>query len=129
MMQTNVTLEFVKLEVSDYALQTQVAFYLQLNHKGRRELFTGIQQCNWDAYNESSSFDKAERRNYEATLWTKALCQNHGDIRALHYLVGLNPGFFASAALLAHERERIREKSRQGEVAFNYGIDYDMDGW
>ena len=129
MMQTNVTLEFVRLEVSDYGLQAQIAFYLQLNHRGRRELFAGMQRIRNSCGDTLRPANKTIKGNSEANLWTKALCQNHGEIRTLHYLLSLNPGLFASAALLAHDRQVKREKQCQHQSSLEVGIDYDMDGW
>ena len=129
MMQTNVTLEFVRLEVSDYVLQAQVAFYLRLNHSGRRELFVGMQRIRSSCDDTLPAESKGIKGNHEANLWTKALCQNHGDIRTLHYMLSLNPGFFASAALLAHDGQQTRERQCQHQSSLEVGIDYDMDGW
>lgn len=115
MMQTNVSLEFVRLDVDDYHLQSQLAFYLQLSHKGRRELFRALQQ----------------QQPEESQLWIRALCQNATHLPALHHFLGLNPGFFARAALeqLKRKKQQQQQQSRPESPLFEDGIDYDSDGW
>jgi hypothetical protein len=121
MMQTNVSLEFVRLDVNDYHLQSQVAFYLQLGHKGRRELFRALQQ-------QQQQQQHQQQQQEESQLWIRALCQNATHLPALHHFVGLNPGFFALAALEQLKRQK-QQPPRQHASLFEDGIDYDLDGW
>jgi len=123
MMQTNVTLEFVRLEVSDYALQQRIAFFLQLNHKGRRELFAKINHRN---HSQQSQPQLDSHKNAEIALWVQALCQNTCNVRALHYFLALHPGLFAMAALEAHQRRRQQQLLHD---SFTSGVDcFDPDG-
>ncbi|CAB9526663.1 expressed unknown protein [Seminavis robusta] len=118
MMATNTALEFVRLEVADYHLQAQIAFYLQLNHWGRRELFQGLRQCS------NGSSDSEE-------LWFRALYQNATHLRAIHHFVALNPGLFARAALQVEEQRQQQQQccKLQHFDSFDQGIEYDSDGW
>jgi hypothetical protein len=116
MMQTNVSLEFVRLDVNDYHLQSQLAFYLQLSHKGRRELFRALLQL--------------QPQQEESQLWIRALCQNAMHLPALHHFLALNPGFFAMAALGQLKRQRKQRPPTTHQASlFEDGIDYDSDGW
>lgn len=97
MMQTNFTLENVRLDVTDYNLQAQIAFYIQLNHKGRRDLFDSLQQQRQQQQQTvQQSQDQTEQPERS---WVNALCQNSTDVRALHYFLCLHPALFARVAL------------------------------
>lgn len=123
MIQCNSSLEFVRLDVSDYALQSEIAFYLQLNHKGRRALF------------QKKELQQTQDNN-ESTLWVQALCQNATDVRALHYFLALHPGFFATTALNTLVQQQQDNNNLTSHTAHQYadwdaedGIVYDSDGW
>jgi len=116
MVRTNASLEYVYLGCQDYALRKQLGFYLELNQHGRRELFASI-----------SVSEQAD-----TPLWTSVLCRNQGNMRALHYFVSLNPGYFATAALTAldrWEKEQEPPEVRQQRLELEAGIIYDTDGW
>jgi hypothetical protein len=143
MMQTNVVLEFVRLEVADYTLQTQIAFYLQLNHKGRRELFGAIHQEELFGNNNSNKCrdeknqqQQQQKQQQQQLLWMDCLCQNSTDVQALYYFITLHPALYATAALAAMNSPEAAAAAaatiaqrHTSQLEIEAGIEYDSEGW
>mgnify|MGYP005850188575 CR=1 FL=1 len=97
MVQSNVHLDHVSVDTYDADLSDSIAFYLQLNHKGRRDLFGNSSHGSTTTSSDKQHHCQTTQR--EEDLWIQALCQNNTDVRALHYFIASHPALFANVAL------------------------------